>query len=158
MNSISRGRDLQSYRNSHRSAISAPPASDFQTQFRVIRRAHSESPSIATQFSLSPSLADSSSDPTDSMDTDEDHDDVDFWGGESPSGRVNSSPIGYMRKDQHKRGNHENDNPNKDNDYDNDDNDDDDNDEEYSDNEDNTDMSDDIEGDEIDRMEIFGHR
>lgn len=83
------------------------------------------------------------------MDTDEDYDDVDFWGGENPGESVGwSSPNPNSTREFNKNS------PNDDDDDDN-------NDDDESTNDDDTDMSDDdddMEGDEMDQMEIFGHR
>lgn len=150
LNSLSRGRDLQTLRVSHRLGTSAPPARGSQAQIQIVpqRTARSESPSTSIQFSPSTSSDESSSDPADSMDTDEDYED--FWGGESPGSRAGwASPLGRTRKDKN---NISDDDDNENND-------------DINDDEDDTDMSDDEDDDddddddvEVDRMEIFGHR
>lgn len=148
INSFSRGRDLQPSGSSHRAAISAPPADNSQLQPTVpLRRiARSESPSLMNQFPFGSSSDSASSDPEDSMDTDEDYDEVEFWGGESPSGRIRL-PLSRMNPEKGPSSEDED----AGDDYDDDDEDDDDDDDDDMD----TDMSDDPDGD---GMEIFGHR
>ena len=80
------------------------------------------------------------------MDTDEDYDEVEFWGGESPSGRIRL-PLSRMNPEKGPSSEDED----AGDDYDDDDEDDDDDDDDDMD----TDMSDDPDGD---GMEIFGHR
>ncbi|MCJ1266336.1 hypothetical protein MMC22_006219 [Lobaria immixta] len=110
--------------------------------FSLRRTARSESPNIHINLAISPATT-SESDPNDSMDTDEDYSDVDFWGRESPSGRLPSPSQNRTLRNGDSSDEDE---------YDDDDDDEDDNDQ---------DMSDEVdieEGDEGDRMEIFGHR
>ena len=97
-----------------------------------IRTAHSVSPNVMT---LSPSTP-SGSDGDDSMDTDEDESDVEFWGGESPRAHQRSPRLEHdMAIDS---GDEE--------------------DEEDSEDEDMSDDAEEDEADEYNRMEIFGHR
>lgn len=81
-------------------------------------------------------LADDTSDPDDSIDTDEE--DVDFWGGQSPRSRLSSPNTGHeMPIDESEE------------------------DEDESEDEQMGDDDDDVEGDEADdynRMDILGHR
>lgn len=112
--------------------------------FSSRRIARSESPRKHINLLISPATT-SESDPNDSMDTDEDYSDVDFWGRESPSGRVRS-PLQNRTFEN-------DDSSDEDEDEDEEDDDDDDDDDE--------DMSDEVdveERDEGDRMELFGHR
>lgn len=109
------------------------------------RLARSESPRTHISAPISPATT-SESDPNDSMDTDEDYSDVDFWGRASPSGKGRTPPVqtgafGSSGEDEED-----------DEEEDDDDDDDDDNDDDMS---DELDMD---EGDEVDRMEVFGHR
>lgn len=109
--------------------------------FSSRRFARSESPSLRINIPISPATT-SESDPNDSMDTDEDYSDVDFWGRESPSGKVRSPLQNRTLKNGESSDDVEYDDDDDDNDYD-------------------EDMSDEVdieEGDEGDRMEIFGHR
>ena len=97
------------------------------------RTAHSVSPNFTT---LSPSNP-SGSDGDDSMDTDEDESDVEFWGGESPRAHQRSPRLEHdMAIDD--SGDEE--------------------DEEDSEDEDMSDDAEEDEADEYNRMEIFGHR
>ena len=98
-----------------------------------IRTAHSVSPNV---MPLSPTTA-SGSDGDDSMDTDGDESDVEFWGGESPRAHQRSPPLEHdMAVDD--SGDEE--------------------DEEDSEDEDMSDEAEEDEADEYNRMEIFGHR
>lgn len=108
--------------------------------FSLRRITRSESPSIHINFPISPATT-SESDPNDS-DTDEDYSDVDFWGRGSPGGKVRSP----LQNQTSVNGDSSDEDEDEDNDGDDDD--------------DDEDMSEvDIEeGDEGDRMEIFGHR
>lgn len=114
----------------------------------------SESPVSRSLFfsSINTAAANSDSD-ADSSDTDEDYSDVDFWGGESPTDRARSPPV-YRSQGATVAHSYEADED--DDDFEEDE--DDDADEDY----DDENMSDDLdageEGDEGDRMEIFGHR
>lgn len=117
--------------------------------FSLRRIARSESPTIHINLPISPATT-SESDPNDSMDTDGDYSDVDFWGRESPSGK-GRSPLQNRTLEAGDSSDDDEEDENEDDDDDGD-GDDDDCDE---------DMSDDVdieEGDEGDRMEIFGHR
>ena len=128
---------------SHRPATSAPPSGSIQSLLESTawpdargRNAHSVAPNTVTF--AQPSLAASSSDVEESMDTD--HEDseseMEFWGGESPRSRHTCSALDHEMAI------------------------DDDSDEDGDDSADE-DMSDDAEEDEADdynRMDIFGHR
>ena len=76
------------------------------------------------------------------METDEDYDEVDFWGGESPSDRNRFEARDGFHKELESS----------------DDGEDEDDDEDEGDEDDEDDnMSDDVDGEDGDRMEIFGH-
>ena len=135
-----RGRSRQSTSHSRRPTTSAPPLTAIQRMLERstwpearIRTAHSVSPNAMT---LSPSTP-SDSDGDDSMDTDEEESDVEFWGGESPRTHQRSPRSEHdMAIDD--SGDEE--------------------DEEDSEDEDMSDEAEEDEADEYNRMEIFGHR
>ena len=137
--SSSRGRSRTS-NNVRQSNTSAPPSALVLTRDILegttwpiprLRQAHSARPNV-THLTPPTSPSSGNDDPDDSMDTDEEE--VDFWGGESPRSRLNSSLDGQeMAID----GSSEDD-------------DDDSEDDEMSDGDD--------EDDEYNRMDIFGHR
>lgn len=114
----------------------------------------SESPDSRSHYFFSSNTAAANSDSdADSSDTDEDYSDVDFWGGESPTDRARSPPI---YRSQGATVTHSCEADDDDDDFE------DDEDDDADDDEDDDNMSDDFdageEGDEGDRMEIFGHR
>ncbi len=127
------------------------------------RNARSHSPNINANR-LSASASASTSDPADSMNTDEEYDDVDFWGGESPTNWARSSLLNSRREGRGpgraNGNNHEEDHveqgDNEDEDDNYDDDEDDDEDERMSDETDDDWNAD--EDEEVDRMDIFGHR
>lgn len=133
------------------------------------RNARSESPNTTNHFLSSSPSATSTSDPADSMGTDEEYDDdVEFWGGESPSSRARSllphsrTQRGETRRSDCQHHSHDDIYEEDDDGYDDDNDDEDDEDEDGS-------IDQGIEGDwetdsdgnadeEADPMDIFGHR
>lgn len=141
--SNSRGRSRHPTTISRRPTTSAPPTGSIQSLLESTawpdvrgRNAHSVAPGTVPFAQPSPTA--SSSDPEDSMDTDEDcESEMEFWGGESPRSRFTSPNLDHEMAI--------------------------DNDSEEEDDDDSVDedMSDDAEDDEADdynRMDIFGHR
>ena len=132
-----RGRSRHPTSHSRRPTTSAPPLATIQ---RMLERSSWPDTQTRTAYSVSPNTiaftpSDSGSDAEDSMDTDGDESEVEFWGGESP--RAQRSP-----RLEHEMGI-------------------DDSDEEGEDDSEDEDMSDDAEEDEADeynRMELLGHR